>query len=140
MGVTVPKLVVALVPSRTWASATGLRVTVPPPAVTVTCAVPLLPPLAAVTVNGPPAVAPAVKSPAVLIVPPPETVHVKVGWLVSVAPNWSFPLAVNCWVPPAATLAVAGVTVTLVRVCDTVIETDEVTVWLAASLMDTCRS
>ena len=48
-------------------------------AVTVTCAVPDFPPEAAVTVKGPPAVAPAVKSPELFILPPPETVHVKVG-------------------------------------------------------------
>ena len=48
-------------------------------AVTVTLAVPLMLPLVAVTVNGPPAVAPAVNKPAVLIVPPPLTAQLKVG-------------------------------------------------------------
>ena len=49
-------------------------------AVTVTLAVPLTPALDAVTVYGPPAVAPAVKNPFALpIVPPPLTDHVKVG-------------------------------------------------------------
>ena len=47
--------------------------------VTVTLAVPLTLPLTAVTVKGPPAVEPAVNKPAVLIVPPPLTVHVNVG-------------------------------------------------------------
>ena len=47
--------------------------------ITVTEAVPLTPLLAAVTVNGPPATAPAVKRPLALIAPPPLTVHVKAG-------------------------------------------------------------
>jgi len=47
-------------------------------AVTVTLAVPLTPPLAAVTVNGPPAVV-AENSPVLLMVPPPPTDQVKVG-------------------------------------------------------------
>ena len=41
--------------------------------VTDTLAVPLTPPLAAVTVNGPPAVEPALNRPDELIVPPPLT-------------------------------------------------------------------
>jgi hypothetical protein len=47
--------------------------------VTVTLVVPLTLPLVAVTVKGPPAVLPAVKSPLLLIVPPPLTVQVKLG-------------------------------------------------------------
>ena len=48
-------------------------------AVTVTLAVPLTPPLAAVTVYGPPAVLPAVKRPLLVIVPPPLSVQLKLG-------------------------------------------------------------
>jgi hypothetical protein len=55
--------------------------------VTATLAVPLTPPLAAVTVYGPPAVLPAVKSPLLLIVPPPLTVQVKLGWGDMALPN-----------------------------------------------------
>ena len=48
---------------------------------TVTDAVPLFPPLEAVTVNGPPAVLPAVNEPFAPMVPPPLTVHANVGWV-----------------------------------------------------------
>ena len=48
-------------------------------AVTVTLAVPETLPLVAVTVNGPPAVEPAVNKPSVLIVPPPFTDQVNTG-------------------------------------------------------------
>ena len=47
--------------------------------VTVTPAVPFTPPLAAVTVNGPPGVV-AENRPVELIVPPPDTDQVNVGW------------------------------------------------------------
>jgi hypothetical protein len=47
--------------------------------VTVTLALPLTLPLLAVTVKGPPALAPAVNKPVALMVPPPLTVHVNVG-------------------------------------------------------------
>ena len=56
-------------------------------AVTVTLAVPLTLPLVAVTVKGPPAVAPAVNKPEVLIVPPPLTDQVKVGCGLIGLPN-----------------------------------------------------
>jgi len=48
-------------------------------AVTVTLALPLTLPLAAVTVKGPPAVEPAVNRPVELMVPPPLTDQVNVG-------------------------------------------------------------
>ena len=47
--------------------------------VTVTLAVPVTPPLPAVTVKGPPAVVSAVNNPAGLMLPPPLTDQVKVG-------------------------------------------------------------
>ena len=47
--------------------------------VTVTLAVPFTLPLDAVTVNGPPAVEPAVNSPEALMVPPPDTDQVNAG-------------------------------------------------------------
>jgi hypothetical protein len=55
--------------------------------VTVTLAVPLTPPLAAVTVKGPPAVEPAVNSPEALMVPPPLTDQLNVGWGLIGLPN-----------------------------------------------------
>src|SRR5579862_6677269 len=54
--------------------------------VTVKLAVPDLSPVAAVTVKGPPAAAPAVKSPAELTLPPPDTVQVNAGCDTSAAP------------------------------------------------------
>src|SRR6185436_8210119 len=99
-----------------------------PPPVTVTWAVPLTAPLVAVTVWGPPAVPPAVKRPAVSMVPPPETIQVKLGWLVSAVVNWSCAVAVNCWVAFVATLALAGATTMLVSVWETVMVTGDVTV------------
>jgi hypothetical protein len=51
-------------------------------AVTVTLAVPVFPLLAAVTVNGPPAVPPAVNRPPLEIDPPPETVQTNVAVMV----------------------------------------------------------
>ena len=58
-------------------------------AVTVTWAVPFTVPLAAVTVNGPPAVVPAVNSPDALTVPPLLTVQVNPGCGLSATPFWS---------------------------------------------------
>ena len=55
--------------------------------VTVTLAVPLTLPLAAVTVKGPPAVEPAVNSPEALMVPPPLTDQLNVGWGLIGLPN-----------------------------------------------------
>ena len=55
---------------------------------TVTLAVPLTPPLAAVTVNGPPGVV-AVNRPDPLIDPPPLTDQVNDGWELSGLPYWS---------------------------------------------------
>src|SRR5262245_54384078 len=84
----VPKLVPALLPSRTWASASAASGKVPPPPeVTVTWAVPAWPQLAAVTVKGPPGVAPVVKPPVGPMVPPPDTVQAKIGACASGLPN-----------------------------------------------------
>ena len=55
----------------------------------MTAAVPSLPPPEARTMNGPPAVFPATKTPAAETVPPPVTVHTSVGCEASTAPNWS---------------------------------------------------
>ena len=65
-------------------------------AVTETLAVPLIPPLVAVTVYGPPAVVPAVNRPLALMVPPPDTDQLKVGWGLRLVANWSRAVAVNC--------------------------------------------
>src|SRR5258708_15411726 len=75
-------------------------------------------PAVAVTVPGP-AAAPAVNRPVELTVPPLAD-QVKAGGLARALPNWSVALAVNCWTPPAATLACVGLTATLVRVWLTV--------------------
>ncbi len=56
-------------------------------ALTVTLAVPLTPPLAAVTVKGPPPVEPAVNNPDALMVPPPLTDQVNVGCGLIGLPN-----------------------------------------------------
>ena len=56
-------------------------------AVTVTLAVPLIPPLDAVTVNGPPAELPAVKNPPVLMLPPPLTVQLNDGCVARGTPD-----------------------------------------------------
>ena len=84
-------------------------------AVTETLAVPVRPPLAAVTVNGPPAVEPALNRPAEPIVPPPLTDQVNDGCGLKAWPNWSRPVALNCCVPPAWTEALAGATVIVAR-------------------------
>ena len=55
--------------------------------VTVALAVPLMLPLVAVTVKGPPVAEPAVNRPVELMMPPPLTVQVKMGWGFSLTPN-----------------------------------------------------
>jgi hypothetical protein len=96
-------------------------------------------PAEALIVNVSPGRREAVKRPPVLMVPPPETIQLKLGWLVSAVANWSRAVAVNCWVPRVGTLALAGATTMLVRVWETVIETDEVTVRPPASCMSTWK-
>ena len=84
-------------------------------AVTVTLALPCTVPLVAVTVNGPPALEPAVKSPDDgSTAPPPLTDHVNEGCGFTGWPNWSLPVAVNCCVAPVWTVAEAGDTVIVV--------------------------
>ncbi len=81
---------------------------------TVTEAVPKMEPDWALTVKGPPAVPPAVKSPELLMVPPPVTDQLNprvIGWL-----NWFIAKALNCWVRPVGTVTDDGVTVMEVRV------------------------
>ena len=82
---------------------------------TVTMAVPFTDPLEAVTVKGPPGVAPAVKSPAAVIVPPPLTFQAKLGVGLIRFPNWSIPSALNAWEPPGATVTELGETRTVER-------------------------
>jgi hypothetical protein len=88
----------------------------------VTLAVPVWPPEEAVTVNGPPVTLPAANNPDEEIVPPPFTAHVNATEAIAL-PNWSAAVAVNCCVPFVATVAVAGVTVTFVRLWLTVTAT-----------------
>ena len=83
-------------------------------AVTVTLAVPLTPPLAAVTVNGPPGVGgreQAARADAAAAADRPGTV----SWGLSGLPNWSRPVALNCWVAPVWTETLAGLTLIVVR-------------------------
>jgi hypothetical protein len=84
---------------------------------TVTEAVPLWPPLVATTENVP--AVPAWNRPVDEMVPP-FTDHENVGCVASGAPNWSVAVAVNCTVALDPTLALAGVTETVVNACGTV--------------------
>src|SRR4051812_30979156 len=95
---------------------------------TRTVAVPLRPPPTAVTVHGPPGVAPAVNSPVAEMPPPPATVHAKVGWLAMTAPNWLTLRAVNWRVAVGAAMPAAGVT----TIAEAVAVTVTVTVALRA--------
>ena len=85
------------------------------PALTVTVAVPLSPATSAwMVAANTPVLVPAVKSPALSMLPPPlTTLQVKVT--VTSLPWVSKALAANCWVPPAATSVVAGVISILAR-------------------------
>jgi hypothetical protein len=107
----------------------------PPPLVTVTAALPWTAPAVAVTVYGPPAVAPAVKSPEAPTVPPPVVAQAKVGCGRIAAPNWSRALAASCRLASTATLALAGETATLVAVWLTATPTLLVTDWPSASVI-----
>ena len=49
------------------------------------------------------------------MLPPPLTDQVTVGWGFSGLPNWSRPVALNCWVAPVWTEALAGLTLIVVR-------------------------
>ena len=82
----------------------------------------------AVTVNGPPLVAPAVNMPAPSIVPPPPTIHEKVGWDAIGSSNWSRNVATKPCVAFWWTLAVGGATVALAAVWVTVTVTELVAV------------
>ena len=85
---------------------------------TVTAAAPVIPPLVAVTVPLA-AVLDAVSRPAALIVPtPPLVAQVNAGLIAT--PNWSFAVAVNCWVCPALKLTDDGLSVIVVSVWLTV--------------------
>src|SRR5215213_215157 len=96
-------------------------------AATVTLAVPLAPAADAVIVTSPVLPLGAVYSPFCVIVPAdPEAIaadHVNVGAMSDGRPNWSNANAVNCLLPPPESVAVCGVTVTLVIVWFTVTAT-----------------
>ena len=62
------------------------RALLPLLAVTVAAAVPVLPPAAALMVNGPPTVV-AVNRPLVEMVPPPAVVQATAGWVVNATAN-----------------------------------------------------
>ena len=51
-----------------------------------------------------------------MLLPDCCALQVNVGCVASALPNWSASEALNCCVAPAATLAVAGLTVTVVGV------------------------
>ena len=84
---------------------------------TVTLAVPVTPPLTACTVALP-VVAGAVYRPLddTLPTPPDASDQLKLGWVVSVLPNWSFAEALNCSVAFSATEAEEGLTEIVVTV------------------------
>ena len=71
------------------------------------------------TVNGPPPVPPAVKSPLPSIVPPPLAVQVNAGCEPMGSPNWSLSVAANACVAFGSTVADVGLTVTLLACCCT---------------------
>ena len=87
----------------------------------VTEAVPwrLEPESVAVTVKGPPALPPAVKSPPASIVPPPLTVQPNVGCDAIGWPNWSSSVGVKACVAFGATVGKPGLTQMLVACCCT---------------------
>src|SRR3989442_8026289 len=62
----------------------------------------------AVTVKGPPPLAPAVKSPLESTVPPPLTVQPKVGCEIIALPNWFLTVALNAGLPFGPTVAYAA--------------------------------
>ena len=81
------------------------------PAVTMTVAVADAEPLVARTVLvNVPGVAPAVKSPLTSMTPPPATTD-HVAAMATALPPASLPVATNCCVPPAGSVAGFGVTV-----------------------------
>ena len=82
----------------------------------------------AVTVKGPPPLAPAVKSPLESTVPPPFTVQPKVGCEAIASPNWSLSVALKACVAFGSTVADAGLTATLVACWSTGTTTELVTV------------
>ena len=92
------------------ASQARLIVNVPPPPVTVRVAVPDLPLKAAVMVEEPaatPVARPLLATVAVGVLDELQVTCEVISWVVE---SEYVPVAVNCWVLPAAMLAVAGVT------------------------------
>src|SRR5260370_13141885 len=84
-------------------------------------AVAFSPPPLARTLAVPVPVAGAVYSPPLLTLPePPAIDQVQAGWVLIAWPNWSSAVAVNCWLVPSCTLAVAGRPTTPARVLFTV--------------------
>ncbi len=95
---------------------TGLRPICGALTVTVTVALPAMAPLAAFTVPAyVPAVPPAVNVPVGLIAPPPATT-LQVGVIASTLPAASRPTALKAWVPPLASVTLAGLSVIVARV------------------------
>ena len=109
------------------------------PAATVTAAVPLTLPLFALTVAEPAPEEGALYRPLLLTEPRPVEVQVKVGWVAIGLPNWSRATALNCCVPPSATLTGVGVTTIEVSVWLTVTLTELVTLSPSGSVMVTCK-
>src|ERR1700680_4928850 len=86
------------------------------PTVTVTVAVPAMLPLVAWTVLGNvPGAVPAVKSPPLVMAPPPATTA-QVGATAMTLPPASLPTATNCCVPVMGNVSGLGVTVIVARV------------------------
>src|SRR5262249_27618973 len=91
-------------------------------AVTLTPAAPLAAPLVARTVAGPVPLAGAGSRPLAFTDPgPPLSMdQVNGGCVARALPNWSLLVAANCCVAPSTTVALAGLTTTVVRVALTV--------------------
>src|ERR1043165_4447464 len=118
-----------------------------PEEVTVTLAVAVVPgtpeapggaPLATMVAEPVPELG-AVYCPVVLRVPTPVRDQTKLGWLDRGLPNWSIAVAVNCCVPPSASVALPGVTPLLVIVWFTVTVTLLVLVKRAGSVTVTWK-
>src|SRR4051794_23748233 len=92
---------VAAAPPRAMVTVAGLTESEKSGAlVTLTWAVSETSPAEALTVNGPPAVDPAMKRPLASIAPPPLTPQLMVGCVVIVWPDWSRAEALKCTEPP----------------------------------------
>ena len=106
---------------KTAGGVTTMVMTAGTKVVTSTVAVPRTTPAVAVIIKGPPATAPAVKSPDSAMVPPPVVDHRAPPGMAT--PNWSNSWAANGTPVDVCTDTAAGVTMRVVAVWVTVVET-----------------